>query len=64
LSDRTETERRFPWGLCALLGAVGWIIATVALGLPAAMFFLAPVAGVILGWIIGGIVFLVVNPSE
>jgi hypothetical protein len=57
--DRTaRTEKRFPWGLWALIGAIAWLVAMVALGVPT-LAFLAPVAGVILGWIVGAVVYLV-----
>jgi hypothetical protein len=55
-----QHEKRFPWGLCALLGAIAWVAAVVALGKPI-LVFLAPAAGVILGWIVGGLVFLLLG---
>jgi hypothetical protein len=57
------TEKRFPWGLWALIGAVAWLVAMVALGTPI-LAILAPVAGVLLGWLVGGIVYLVVNSTR
>jgi hypothetical protein len=62
--DRTATattKKRFPFGLWALIGAIGWLVAMVALGVPI-LAILAPVAGVISGWIVGGIVYLVITP--
>jgi uncharacterized membrane protein HdeD (DUF308 family) len=58
LDQTARTEKRFPWGLWALIGAVAWLLAMVALGTPI-LAILAPVAGVLLGWIAGGIVYLV-----
>jgi hypothetical protein len=53
-----EIERRFPWGVWALVGALAWAVAMVALGSPT-LAILAPVFGVIAGWILGGLVYLV-----
>jgi Na+/proline symporter len=50
-------KRRFPWGLWALVGVIAWVAAMALLGTPI-FIFLAPAAGVVLGWIVGGIVFL------
>jgi hypothetical protein len=59
--DRTAgTEKTFAWGRWALIGAIGWLVAMIALGTPV-LGFLAPVAGVILGWVVGGIVYLVIT---
>jgi hypothetical protein len=53
-------EKHFPWGLWALLGVVAWVIAMIAVGLPI-FIFLAPAAGVILGWLAGGLVYVLVG---
>jgi hypothetical protein len=57
----TAHKRRFPWGLCALLGAVGWVVLMFAIGSPI-YAFLAPAFGPIGGWIVGGIVYLALSP--
>jgi len=57
--DRTAgTEKGFAWGRWALIGAIGWLVAMIAIGAPV-LGFLAPVAGVIAGWIVGGVLYLV-----
>lgn len=54
-------ERPFRWGLWALGGIVVWIVAMVALGSPE-LAILAPAAGVVGGWLVGGIIYLALSP--
>jgi ubiquinone/menaquinone biosynthesis C-methylase UbiE len=50
-------DRPFPWGLWALIGFVAWIVAVVAIGVPV-LVLAAPAAGVLCGWLLGGLVRL------
>ena len=58
MKGRAEIERKFPWGVWALVGAVAWAVAMVSLG-PPIFAILAPVCGVIVGWAVGGVIYLV-----
>lgn len=55
-----EGDRRFPWGLWALAGVIAWIVAMVLLGTPV-YAILAPALGVLSGWIVGGLVYVILG---
>jgi hypothetical protein len=55
-SDKT----RAPWLRWMLLGCLGWIVLMVAVGTPIGIL-ITPAAGPLLGWLVGGIAYLIVG---
>jgi len=53
----SRADKPFPWGLWALVGFIGWIVVMLAIGLPT-LTLAAPAAGVLCGWLAGGLVNL------
>lgn len=53
----SQTAKPFSWGLWALVGFVAWIVVMVAIGAPT-LAIAAPAAGVLSGWLVGGLVRL------
>jgi hypothetical protein len=56
------SSRGFPWLRWTLIGCVGWIVLMIAIGAPAGIIA-TPAAGPILGWLLGGIVFLITGAA-
>jgi hypothetical protein len=54
------SDSRAPWVRWMLLGCLAWIVLMVAIGTPIGLLF-TPAAGPILGWLGGGVAYLVVG---
>ena len=50
----------FPWKRWLLIGCVGWVVLMLAIGTPIGIL-LTPAFGPISGWLVGGILYLVIG---
>jgi hypothetical protein len=49
-----------PWLRWMLLGCIGWIVLMLTVGSPIGLL-VTPAAGPLLGWLVGGAVYLVIG---
>jgi len=58
--SHASSNREIPWLRWMLLGCLGWIVLMLTVGSPIGLLA-TPAAGPILGWLLGGIQYLVVG---
>ena len=57
---QTTSDRGVPWLRWMALGCIGWIVLMLTVGSPIGLLA-TPAAGPILGWLLGGVQYLVVG---
>jgi hypothetical protein len=60
MSSLARDKRDVPWLRWMLLGCVGWVILMLTVGSTIGLL-VTPAAGPILGWVVGGALYLVVG---
>lgn len=58
--SKAKSDRSIPWLRWMALGCIGWVALMLTVGSPIGLLF-TPAAGPILGWLLGGLVYLLVG---